>query len=251
MKPTATIIALGALLVAQPASAERHPLTNTDGKTIEVELVALEEKEVVVKLGNRRIANIPLDTLTEKDRTFLKSWWEKNKNKLTEMDVRLDISKKTERIDRTVKRSGGNQGGGRGRGGQAQSPVVSKLTEDEFHFVGTLDNYTRKDVSDIEVEYTVYKRVTTKDKEGTKTTVEEIDGTDTIRSLEALGTATFETDIIPCEDSSETGGNKARTYKRETILGIVVRLSAGGEEFLEQGYPDNFLERLEANEDRF
>jgi len=241
---------LSVLLCTQVTYADLHTLTNTEGKTVKVELVALEEEDTIVaKLGNRRIVNIKLDTLAEKDQAFLKTWWEDNKNKLGAMDVRLILDKKTDRIDREVKRSGGGGGGGNNRN-QNTTQKVSKLTQDEFQFIGTLENYSRKDVSDVQIEYTIYKRVSIRDKDGSDTTVEEIDGTDTIRNLPPLGKGTFETEKILCEDSSESGGNQARTSKRETILGMVVRLRADGKQFLEQSYPENFIERLKEEEER-
>jgi hypothetical protein len=124
------------------------------------------------------------------------------------------------------------------------------LTRDEFSYSAVLKSYVQKEVSDIEVEYTIYKRVSTRDKNGSESDIEEIDGSTSIKLLEGHGSATFETESVECEDSSQTGGKGPRLSKRETILGVVVTLSAGGKDFLTQSYPENFIDRLEEEEKR-
>jgi len=202
----------------------------------------VEGEEVVLRLANGKDAKVPLKSLSESDQAFIAEWWKENKDKLKPMDVRLAIGKKTERIDRTVKRSGGGGGGGQNN---IVSPIVNKLTIDDFHYTGELKSYVRKDISDITVTYTIFKRVSVTDKEGSRTTIEEIDGETSIKLLEAFGSATFETEVVRCEDSSQTGGNKPRELKRETVLGVVMDLSAGGQDFLRQSFPDNFEARLD------
>ena len=83
---------------------------------------------------------------------------------------------------------------------------------------------------------------------------EEITKEKTVPLLEALASTSFDTEKVRCEDSSETGGksgNKSQTtWKRETILGIVVTLSVGGKEVLKQSDPENPLDRLKEAEQR-
>jgi hypothetical protein len=235
-------IAVCGLLGAWMVRAEPRVFTNTDGKTVEAELVSVEDEVAVLKLSSGGTAKVPLTTLSANDQTFVAEWWKENKDKLKPMDVRLTISKKTERIDRKVTRSGG----GTARPGQnTQAPLVKKLTIDDFHYVCELKSYVAKDVSDINVTYTIYRRVSVTDKEGSRTAVEEIGGETSVRLLEAHGSATFETEVVRCEDSSQTGGNKPRELKRETILGVVFDLSAGGKDFLRKSFPENLVERLE------
>lgn len=238
------LIAVCGLLGIWMARAEPRVFTNTEGKKVEAELMSQDGEIAVLKLTNGSSVKVPLKTLSADDQTFIAAWWEENKDKLKSTDVALTITKKTERIDRKVTRTGGTGGAGGGQG-TVNAPLVKKLTIDDFHYECELKSYSHKSVSDIEVTYTIYKRVSTTDKKGSESVVEEIDGTETIRLLEAQGRETFETDKVSCEDSSETGGNKPRELKRETLLGIVVHLSAGGNEFLSQSYPENFLERID------
>ena len=47
-----------------------------------------------------------------------------------------------------------------------------------------------------------------------------------------------------CHDFSQKSKSGSRTQS-ETITGLVVTLSVGGEEILKQSHPENFLDRLE------
>lgn len=242
------IIALGVLLSTWMAHAAPRTFTNADGNKVEAELISLEDETVLLKLRNGSVAKVPLKTLSESDQSFVTAWWEENKDKLKPSDVKLITSKKAKRIDRKVTTK--NQGGGNRNALNQPPPIITKVTIDEYHYACELKSYVRRDVEDITVEYTIYKRVSTNDKNGLNTTVEEIDGKNRIRMLKGFGSETFETDEVQCEDISETGGNKPRTSKRETILGVVFSLSAGGQEFLRQSDPENLIERLAEAEKR-
>lgn len=240
------IIAGVCLLGGGSVSAESRVFTNAEGKTLTAELFSVIDDKVVLKLPNTNTATVPLKSLSVDDQAYIAEWWKENKDKLKAMDVTLTVSKKVDRIDRKVTRSGG---AGNARPGQyVVSEIVKKLIIDEFHYTGELKSYVKKDVSDIAVVYTIYKRVSTSDKAGSETKVEEISGEALVRRLEAHGKATFETDIVRCEDSSQTGGNLPREYKRETILGVVFEFSSGGEDFLKQSAPENLAEHLEEND---
>jgi len=238
-------VALVVLLGSLMARAETRTFTNVDGRKVEGELLVVEDGAAVVRLANDSIAKIPMDSLAVEDKTFVTKWWDENKDKLGPMDVRLSINKKTERIERTVIRP---KGGGANK--QTANQITKKHTIDDFHYTCTLKSYTRKRITGITAGYTIYKRVIGRDKNGLKNITEEIEGEKPIPQMEALGGATFDTDKVRCEDTSESGGKNPMVWKRETILGIVVTLSIGGKEILKQSDPENFLDRLEEAEQR-
>ncbi|MEM7603183.1 MAG: hypothetical protein AAF357_17455, partial [Verrucomicrobiota bacterium] len=238
-------IGVALLWVVLPLHAEPRKFTNTEGKEIVAELVRVEGDEAVLKLANLKVANVPIASLSKEDQAYVKTWWEENKDRLGPMDTRLVIDKNTERIDRQTSRSGGG-----GKGNDRTAPVVKKMRKDEVNYECTLNSYVKKDVSDIEVEYTVYKRVILRDEEGTEIELEEIVGTEKIRLLEAHGSASFSTDVVPVENSSQKGGKGPDTMRSETIEGFVITLSAGGREFLKQSFPENYIQRLDEEEKR-
>lgn len=227
--------------------AEPRLFTNADGKTVKAELVSVIDDKVVLKLSNANTATVPLKSLSADDQAYIADWWKENKDKLKPMDVTLVIAKKADRIDRKVTRSGGTANAQQ-QGQNVVSEIVKKLTIDEFYYTGELKSYIKKDVSDLKVVYTIYKRISTSGKAGSETKVEEIKGEALVKRLEAHGKATFETDIVRCEDSSTTGGNLPREYKRETILGVIFQLSSGGQDFLKQSAPENLADHLEEND---
>lgn len=244
MKRMVSILAVG-LLEGGSVFAEPREFTNAEGKTLKAELVTVIDDKVVLKLANANTATVPLKSLSADDQAYIADWWKVNKDKLKPMDVTLAVSKKSDRIDRKVTRSGG---GNVQPGQNVVSEIVKKLTIDEFYYVGELKSYVKKDVSDIAVSYTIYKRISTSGKAGSETKVEEIKGEALVKLLEAHGKATFETQIVSCEDSSVTGGNVPREYKRETILGVIFELKSGGEDFLKQSAPENLAAHLEEND---
>ncbi len=243
---TQTFILLSALLLATVSQAAPITLTNKEGKKIEAELVRLDGEKVFLKLTNLSTVEVPLNTLSDADVTQIKAWWEENKNKVGAKNLRFSILKNVKQIDRKVTKTGGSGHSGKNQVAQ----VVKKMTKDEVTFNCVLKSYAKNDISEITAEYTIYKRVSTRDKDGLKSDVDEIDGTKEIRFIEAMGTADFETDKVPCEDISESGGNKPTTRKSETVEGIIVTLSVGGEVFLKQSYPENYIGRLEEKEKR-
>jgi hypothetical protein len=233
-------IAAVCLLGSCLAHAEPRIFKNNEGKSIKAELISVEDEAAVLQLANGKAAKVPLKSLSTEDQTFIAEWWKENKDKLKQMDVKLIIAKKTERIDRKITRAGG-AGGAKNAAGYTES----KLTIDELHYTGELKSFTRKDVSDIAITYTIFKRVSTTDKNGSETSVEEIDGEASVNLLEANGEATFETEAVRCEDTSIKGGNQPRQLKRETVLGVIFELSTGGQVFLKQSFPENLVDRVE------
>lgn len=240
MKPT-LIICLGSLFLVVSSLAEPRTFTSKEGKTLAAELVLVEKEEALLKLANSSRVKVPLASLSEADQQFIKSWWEENKNNINEMDVRLAIEKKTKRV------TSSDTGSEKGKKGAA----TKKVTVDKVQYICVLKSYTPRDLSNITVDYTVYKRVSTRGGEGSGSKTEETGGSTTVASLLSNQSATFETTDVTCEDSSQKGSKKTpATSKRETVVGLVVTLSANGKEFLQQSYPENFLDKLKEGEER-
>ena len=245
----AILITLGALFLAAFSHAETRTFTNAEGKSIEAELVGVEGENAVLKLANLSLAKVAMTSLSKSDEAYVRAWWEENKDKLSPLDVRLTIDKNTKRIERKSTTSGGTGGGGQNNQNQLP-PLVTKVQKDEVEYVCVLKSYVKKEVSDITVDYTIYKRVITRDKDGTKSDMVEIEGTAAIKRLDAFGSATFDTQVVPVDNNSQKGGKGPDTMRSETIEGFVVTLSAGGKEFLKQSFPENYIARMEEEEKR-
>lgn len=85
------------------STAEARTFTNTAGKTVDAELIGLNDKTAVLKLDNGSKAKVPLSSLCKEDQAYINAWWEKNKNRVSNSDVRLSISKINHLPTRTQK----------------------------------------------------------------------------------------------------------------------------------------------------
>jgi hypothetical protein len=142
---TSLAILLGTLI----ARAEVRTFTNTDGKKLGAELMAVENDSTVLRLANDSVVKVPLKSLSAEDQSFATAWWEKNKDKIGPMDIRVLIDRNTERIERTVVRPKG--GGGK----QNANQITKKHTVDSFNYSCTLKNFTRKTITGLTAEYTI------------------------------------------------------------------------------------------------
>lgn len=89
-----SLLTLLALLVLGPALTART-FTNTEGRSIEAEIARATATTVTLRLANRRTTAIPLETLSEADRTFVAEW----------LATRIPSLRFTPNITRSNKRS--------------------------------------------------------------------------------------------------------------------------------------------------
>lgn len=73
LRTVAVIMAALAALAA--GMGVEHTLTSNDGRTLEVRLVNKSEKSVgIIRISDGRWFDIPIETLAEADREFIKKW---------------------------------------------------------------------------------------------------------------------------------------------------------------------------------
>jgi len=216
--------------------ANGRVFTNTAGKTINAELVGLNNKTAILKLDNGKQAKVPLSSLSKDDQLYVNTWWEKNKNMVSANDIRIAISKKS------ISQRASKDKDGKKKDSKSKTATTT--------YTCTLNSYTQKSIKDIKVDYTVYKSVSSRGEGGSSSSTEEISKTTAVALIEANKSAEFETEAVKCVTSSKKGKEGKGSSKRESIVGIVVTLSVDGKEFLKQSHPDNLLRRLEEEEER-
>ena len=76
-----TLVAMGrtcslalAFLIATGGTIEGRVFTNTEGKSLEAEIVRASTTKVTLRLKNKRTSTIPLTKLSEEDRKFVAAW---------------------------------------------------------------------------------------------------------------------------------------------------------------------------------
>lgn len=217
-------------------AAEARTFTNTAGKTINAELVGVNGKTAILKLDNGKQAKVPLTSLSKDDQVYVTSWWQKNKNMVSENDVRLSISKKITSHREPKSKDGKKKD--------------SKSKKTSTVYTCTLSSYCKKPIQNIKADYTVYKNVSSRGEGGSSSATDAIAKTTTVAILESNKSAEFETTAVECITSSKKSKDGKGSSKRESIVGIVVTLSVDGKEFLKQSYPENLLRRLEDEEKR-
>lgn len=74
MKTLPSLILAIAGLSILPATASLRTFTNTEGKTLEAELVKADKSTATLRIKGGRLATVKLATLSENDRLFIQKW---------------------------------------------------------------------------------------------------------------------------------------------------------------------------------
>jgi len=221
------------LFISLSIATQARKFYNTEGKSIEAELLSVENDTAVMKLTNGRKIKVPITKLSKADQNFIKTWWNKNKNLLTEGDVRLSIKQKSVYTKKPETKYTKNN--------------KVKTSESEVTFLCGLDNYSAKTAKGIKATYTIHKRVSKRDKNGSFSEIKLVRNTIPLNILKSHKKIKFTTDAIKCKDSSDQA---ERSSLRETVIAIVLTLSVDDKEFLTQSHPENFIRRLKEEEAR-
>lgn len=231
------LLAVACFLSPLFCAAEVRTFTNSAGKQIEAELVAVEDEKAVLKLANGRTAPVPLVSLSEEDQAYAKAWREENKDKITQRDLKLTIDKKVERIKADRDAAGTKKGEGKG-------------DTTETLYKCTLENLSAKTIEGLTANYTIHKRTSTRGADGSDTvTTENHDATD-VPKLEPKGTVEFVAGPEVCVDFEKSSKKGPSQSQREKVLGIVITLLKDETEILKQSDPESLLDRLEEEAER-
>ena len=233
------LVALVVLLCPFLARAEVRTFTNSAGKEIKAELIGMENGTAILKLANGRKAKVPLKSLSDGDQTYVKSWYEENKNKVSAGDLRLTIEKNTERLKETEEK--------RNKGNNNRN---NKISRTETSYTCALENLSTKSIEGIKADYVIYERVSVRGGEdGSETRTEETSTSAELKNLKPNGTVEFTSDSEISEEG-ETTRKGVSESRREKVVGFVVTILIDVVEILKQSHPDNFLKRLEEDAER-
>ena len=223
------------------AGAEMRVFTNKEGKTLEAELLWVEDNKAILKLGDGKQAKVPLIALSEADQAFIKTWWEENKDKIRPTDVILTLERKESKRRSNKSKHFDHETG---------APISSSSTSYDLHFAGEFKNNAGRDLKDILVNYTIYKRTRPDNYQpGKGDIIEKFAGSHEIRTLSVLGTETFQTEKISCSGKSGNFGGVASS-STAGVLGITVTLITGGQEFLTVHEPANLPDLIKVPEEK-
>lgn len=230
--PRLTAVLLFNLLMC--LSIQARTFYNSDGKSIEAELITVEGNLATLKLKNGRITRVAVNKFSNSDQTHIKEWWQENKNKITERDVRLTMRQKnyfTKKPETKIIKNKGR----------------IRTSESEFNYLCKLDNYSAKTVNGIKAIFNIHKRVSKRGKNGSSSEVKIVTNSLQLDLLQSKGSLKFASDGVKCSSLSDTANNQSL---RETIIGMEMTLYADGKEILTQCHPENFSRFLEEQEAR-
>lgn len=229
-------VAIVGMMSMLMAGAEMRVFTNKEGKTLEAELLLVDKSKAVLKLVNGKQVGVAMDTLSEADQDFIKTWWEENKDKVKPTDLTLVLERKKSKARRKKSRSYNEEMGIDDR---------SSSYSYDLKYVGEFKNIAGKDLRNITVKYTMYKGTFEGFiVAGREEPHEKIEGTCEIALLRTQGTESFETVEVNCASSSHSIGGDHMGGSATFVKGITVTLSVGGMEFLTVHDPVNLPELI-------
>lgn len=143
--------AFAALLSAQENGTPERDFTNLTGKTIRASVVRIEGKNVLLKVGGETYP-VPIATLVEDDKTFLKAWLAEHPSYAFRFA--------------SYHRAGASPLGGslapvaKPEGIPGQPSMLREVAEDDFHYDLIVTNDSGVDLKDVEVHYRVFVKCT-------------------------------------------------------------------------------------------
>ena len=225
-------IALGIITLTSSAYAEMYKFTNTEGQSIEAEITAVASGKVKLKMANGKSYNLPISSLIEADKTYIKDWYEKNKNNAKPSHFKLDLDKKSERVREP-----------RDKDKDSKKGASSKTSKRDYTYHFKLAYNKSTPVENISVNYQMIKRTSTRGDNAGDPVYELTSGTETIPSLDSKTPKEWTSDTVHCEDIS-TKSKTGSSSQKETILGILVTVSVDGKELFTECEPRDFAKEL-------
>ena len=135
------------LIMSLPAflQAEVRKFTDTSGREIQAELVAVRGDQVEMNVGGKEFT-LPISKFVEADATFIKEWGAANPAPLNIRGLHVQIKKNTDKVKEAKPASGA-----KGKGDD------SKTSKTNFEYQITVQNSSTEDLPDMKLKYTIYK----------------------------------------------------------------------------------------------
>lgn len=226
------------LFAASLAQAEMRTLTDTQGRTIEADVIAVNDTQAKIRRADGQVFDLPLDRLAEADRKALTAWAKQQESKprplapgtLEVQMSRGKFSSETVETDVTLT-SGATVKNGR------------VTTEEKWGYSFLLNNRGSAPLTELRAEYILYATVDNVHKEGKKEGLREARHQSKIEDVPAFGRVDFRTETVSVFKmkykgnivSAATGDRKSR----ETLHGIWIRIYLGDELLHEAASPES------------
>lgn len=233
---TRIFLLITALCLPLGLSAETRKLTDTNGREIEAELIAVRGDQVEMKVRGK-VYTLPISKFSEADVTAIKEWGEANPAPIKIRGMYIEIKKNSERLKEPKANDDGKK--------KKDGPKISRTN---FDYSITVRNTSTNDLPDMKVKYTVYKLVRERSTGSSRTeNLEEVTGEEEIKLFEKSSDFTMDTETVMTTDSSEKD-KKSGTEKQlsETMWGVIVDVYHKDKVVRSGSSPDGLADRVES-----
>lgn len=227
------ILAGLAFIAALTAQAEMFTLTDTQGRTINADVLSVSGDQVKIKRDGSTF-NVPLATLSADDQKKLKAWAETQTTRIPPGGLQVELSRgifKTEKQTSDV----ALVGGGIVKNGRTK-------TEEKWGYAVTLTNKTSRPLENLRAEYMLFATVDNlhvKEKQGLKKQRYR----SAIETVPELGRHVFRTETISAIKEKYNGNivsaRSGESSSREMLTGIWLRIYQDKELVYEAVMPES------------
>lgn len=222
------------LLMASSAQAETRTLTDTQGRKIEADVIAVEGDQVRICRADGQTFNLPMDRLVEADQKALRAWAKPQPLPPGSFEVQMSrVCFARETVETDVKLTDGST---------VKNGRVT--TEEKWGFNLVVSNRTSAPLSKLRAEYILF--ATQDDVHRDKTEgFRRAKHRSAIEEIPAYGRLDFRTEAVSAFKmkykgnirSAATGDNKSR----ESLHGVWIKIYRGDELIYEAASPDRLM----------
>lgn len=232
---------LAALLFVSVAHAETRTLTDTQGRTIQADVIGVEGDQVRIRRADGQVFDLPLDRLAEADRKALVAWEKERASKPRPLppgsfDVQMSRGKfASETVETDVKLTSG--------------AVVKNgriTTEEKWGFSFMLNNRSSAPLAGLRAEYILFATKDDVHKAGKNEGLRRARHRAKIDDIPAFGRVDFRTETVSAFKmkyrgnivSAATGDSKSR----ESLYGVWIKIFRGDELIYEAASPERLMQ---------
>ena len=227
-------------LLASVAHAEMRTLTDTQGRTIQADVMGVDGDNVKIRRADGQIFDLPMDRLVQADQRALRAWAKEQASKPQPLPAgafQVHMSRarfSTETTESDVRLTDGTT--------RKNARIT---TEEKWGFGLILNNRTSAPLENLRAEYILYATMDDVHKDGKKEGLRQARYGVKLDPVPAQGRLDFRTDSVSVSKmrykgnivSAATGDNRSR----ESLHGIWIRIYRGDEIIYEEASPGTLM----------
>lgn len=218
-------LALSALLGTVNVSAEMLTLTDKQGRTIQADVLSVENDQIRIKRSDGAEFSLPLSTLSENDQKTLRAWAAKEAAKPQTLPPGALVVELSRGVFATEKRNSDVT--------LTNGTIVKNgrtTTEEKCGYNVTIQNRTSKPIDNLRAEYRLFATIDDVHVSG-KQGLKKKSYQSPIETIPEIGRVVFRTETISAYKMKYNGNivsaKTGESSSRETLSGIWIRIYQG------------------------